>query len=107
MTIDESGIVDAIGTLLDKGEVVLTIFDHLEWDDPVHLPALQAKVKRYIAFIESGEVFETYPAANGKRLRIDIVCKHDPSPSGETFLTNAHAAIANAGFSLSWRVLAA
>jgi uncharacterized protein DUF6572 len=107
MAIDEPGVVDAIGTLLDKGEVVLTISDHLDWDDPAHVPALQAKLNRYIAFIESGEVFESYPAAKGKRLRIDIVCQYDPVPRGEIFLTNARASIANAGFSLSWRVLAA
>ena len=107
MAIDEPGVVDAIGTLLDKGEVILTISDHLEWDDPAHLPALQAKLNRYLAFMESGEVFESYPTAKGKRLRIDIVCQYDPSSHGETFLTNARETITNAGFSLSWRVLAA
>ena len=107
MAIDEPGVVDAIGTLLDKSEVVLTISDHLEWDDPAHLPALKAKLNRYLAFIESGEVFESYPSAKGKRLRIEIVCQYDPTPHGETFLTNARETVANAGFALSWHVLAA
>ena len=107
MPVDNPDVVDAIGTLQDNGEVVLTISDHLEWEDPSHLSALQAKLNRYLAFIESGEVFEAYPVAKGKRLRIDVVCQHHPNPDGMRFLSTAREAIGNAGFSLSWRTLAA
>jgi hypothetical protein len=107
MTVDNPQVVDVIATVRDTGEVLLTISDHLEWDDPTHLIALEAKLKAYVAFIESGDIYEQYPLARGASLRIDVCCKYSPSTSGESYLTNAREIIAKAGYGLSWRVLAA
>jgi hypothetical protein len=105
MPVDNPDVVDAIGIERDSGIVALTISDHLEWDDDnQHLLALQEKINRYFAFIESGEVLESYPQAVGKPLRIDVVCKYTPSESGERFLAAARQVIEQAGWSFSWRV---
>ena len=63
MSIEGQGSVDAIG-IDQEGIVVLTISAHLEWDDG-HLFLLQEKINTYLAFLESGEVFETYPDSKG------------------------------------------
>ena len=40
-----------------KGEVILTIRDHLDWpDSTAHQLLLHAKLNRYLAFVESGEI---------------------------------------------------
>ena len=49
--------------------------DRQPWGDPQHLNALQEKLKTYLAFVESGEIFEAYSDARGRRLRIDVICK--------------------------------
>ena len=62
MTIDQTGVVDFIG-IDTAGNVRLTISDHLEWDvnTKEHLFQLQEKLNCYLAFVESGEILETYP----------------------------------------------
>ena len=105
MAVDNPDVVDAVGIERASGIVALTISDHLEWDDHNQiLLALQEKINRYVAFIESGEVFESYPQAVGKPLRIDVVCKHTPSESGMRFLSAAREVVEQAGWSFSWRV---
>ena len=96
-------VVDAIGTDLGTGEVVLTIIDHLRWDDDHHLGALRDKLNRHLAFIESGELIDAYPDAKGRSVRIEIVCQHRPVGRGLEFLENARVTIQQAGFSLTWR----
>jgi hypothetical protein len=105
MAVDNPDVVDAIGIERATGIVALTISDHLEWGDgDQHLLTLQAKINRYLAFIESGEVFESYPQAVGKTLRVDVVCKHPPSEAGVRFLAEARDAIEQAGWLFTWRV---
>jgi hypothetical protein len=106
MPVDNPEVIDAIGLLETKGEVVLTIFDHLEWDDTNdHLLTLQEKINRYLAFIESRELLEKYPAAAGRQIRIDVCCQYPPSSNAERFMQRARVVVEGAGFLLSWRVL--
>jgi hypothetical protein len=45
MTVENTSVVDALGTDTDTGEVRLSIFDHLLWDTE-HLRLLQDKINR-------------------------------------------------------------
>ena len=84
MPVDNPEVFDAIGLLESQGQVVLTIFDHFEWDDTnEHLLTLQEKINRYLAFIESRELLEKYPAAAEKQVRIDVCCQYTPSSNPE------------------------
>lgn len=78
MSIEQTNVVDFIGIEESTGRVVLTISDHLPWDDDEHFPLLQEKLNRYLAFIESGEIHESYPEASGRMPVIDLVLKHRP-----------------------------
>ncbi|MXV49501.1 hypothetical protein GS399_00835 [Pedobacter sp. HMF7647] len=63
MAITETNSIDLIGTDKRKGLVILTISDHLDWEDyEIHCHQLQCKLNDYRQFIESGQLYETYPS---------------------------------------------
>ena len=104
MAVDNPAVIDIVGIDARSGEVVLTISDHLEWDEPnEHVLVLQEKLNRYLAFVESGELSVRYAGAHGRRVRIDVCCQHAPSPLGEQFLRAATSIVEQAGLSLTWR----
>jgi len=102
MTIEQTNLIDIISTNERAGEVVLTISDHLDWSDTlVHLNLLQEKLNRYLAFVESGEIFEGYPNAKDRAVVFRVVFKFAPDALGLSFLVRAAAIIQSAGF--GWR----
>lgn len=77
MSLDNVEVVDAVGIETSTGTVVLSILDSLEWDDELgHLFALQAKLNAYFAFVESGQIYESYPDAKFSKLRIDVIGRY-------------------------------
>jgi len=105
MTIEDPNVVDFLSLISD--EVVLTVSDHLDWQDELaHLADLQEKVNRYLAFVESGEMVDRSPEAAGRAVRIDIAFKHPPPDHArQHFLEPAAATIHHAGMRLTWRVV--
>jgi len=98
VAVDNSDIVDIVSIGSD-GNVVLTISDHLEWaETESHQLTLQDKLNRYLAFVESGEILESYPKAEGRPIVFSVVTQFDPDPSGLAFLERARTVIENAGF---------
>jgi len=106
MSVEKAGVIDAIGVEKNSGKVILTISDHLGWEDESgHLSTLQAKLNSYLAFIESGEMLESYPDARGRDVIIDVVGKDLPTPNAERFLEKAGKELARAGLVLRFKVL--
>ena len=107
MSIEQPDVVDIIGTDRMSGKVVLTISDHLDWSDSVaHQLLLQAKLNRYVAFVESGEILESYPSAKDKSVVFAMVFRFLPDEGGRAFLAKIRPIIESAGFSLReevWR----
>lgn len=69
---------------------MLTISDHLQWDDlKKHFELLEGKIGVYLAFAESGQLYETLPAAKGREIRIELVSQHAPNGAADAFLTAA------------------
>lgn len=99
MTVENTSTVDAVGTDKETGEVRLSIFDHLPWDTE-HLRLLQDKINVYLGFIESGEIYASYPNAKGRALVIDVYTKFRPTEDATRFLKQAEAVTANYGASL-------
>ena len=105
MSVDQKDTVDFISTS-PEGNVMLTISDHLPWDKKnEHLLALQDKLNSYLMFIESGEIFESYPTAKSKSLIIEVVMKYKPNEVVLVFLTQSKNTIENTGVQLKWRQL--
>jgi hypothetical protein len=106
LSIEQSNTVDFVSTDTATGSVVLTISDHLDWErEDEHLSLLQKKINVYLAFVESGEIEEKYPAARGKRIRIEIVAQHPLSDKALNSLRKAQPIVEGAGLNLAWRVL--
>jgi hypothetical protein len=104
MTVEDNTIVDAVGVDVGSGHVVLTISDHLDWDDEQdHLRTLQEKVNLYLAFIESGELVMKYPQAAGRHPRIDVVFRTRPSGRALGFLETVRKTIESAAIGFGWR----
>ncbi|ETS32866.1 MULTISPECIES: DUF6572 domain-containing protein [Photorhabdus] len=55
-------------------QVILVITDHLQWSSCIneHLFKLQEKINRYIAFVESGEIYEKLPDAQGRNITFKV-----------------------------------
>jgi hypothetical protein len=105
MSVDNPNVVDIVGVPPGGTFVALIISDHLDWvDSQSHLLSLQAKLNRYFAFVEAGELLEKYPSARGKRVRTDIVFKHSPPSEAKEFLVRATAIAKEAAFELTWRL---
>ena len=102
MTILETKKVDFIGIDKKSQEIILTISDHLEWvgGDQEHQLLLQEKLNSYLRFIESGEIYETYPNAKGRPIVIQVVGKFDIPQEVMQILEESKQVIKGAGFEL-------
>lgn len=105
MSLDNLEVVDAVGTEIESSVVVLTIVDSWDWQDQrTHLTALQAKLNTYFGFVESGQIYASYPDAREKALRIDIVSKFAPPEMALKFLEKASAVAARLNLTIAQRV---
>lgn len=103
MTIECSETVDGVGVSRESGEVVLTISDHLPWEDEgEHFRLLEKKCSGYLDFVRSGQLFEVVPNADNRAIRIDIVCKYQPSDLALEFLSAARLQLKSFGIELSF-----
>ncbi len=102
MSIDHPKLVDSCGINQDDGCCVLVIADDRKWNDWEHLLALQEKLNNYLALIESGEIYEVRPEAQGLAIEISIRCRFAPEGEDDfSFLRLARKAIEGAGFRFS------
>jgi hypothetical protein len=100
MSVSDPDIIDFISTD-PKGDVILTISDHLEWDEQLeYLLLLQTKINKYLEFIESDQIYTDYPTAKGKNIIINIYAKFLPNDPAEKFLSMARQLVQSAGFDL-------
>ncbi len=104
MSIEQTDVVDSIGVQQESGEVFLTITDHLDWQDgnKDHLLLLQEKVNTYLAFVESGELLETYPDAKDRGVVINIVGQYPLSDEARQFVNQASSVVSGAGMKLNF-----
>ena len=104
MTIEDKGAIDFLG-LSTTGAVVLTISNHLEWEKGTLLK-LQKKISVYLSFIESGEIYKSYPEAERKTIRIHLVSNHQPDADTETFINECSNVVNAAGFEFTHEISA-
>src|SRR5436309_1830637 len=93
VAVDDPDTID-IMSINPTGAVVLTIADHLDWaDSTTHQSILQAKMNRYLAFIESGEILEHHADAADRGVVIEVLTRCEPDADGWAFLRRAQAVI--------------
>ena len=97
MGIEQTNVIDAIGTDNVTGAVHLTIADHLEWSSE-HMLKLQEKINSYLAFVEGGEIYSTYPDAEGRAIVFALFLNYRPNIEAASFLEKVRSIIETAGF---------
>jgi len=98
MSIEQTKIIDFI-SITPEGSVVLTISDHLSWDvSNQHLLLLQDKLNSYLSYIESGEIYSSYPNSKGRDILIRVMIKYPPKGDALEFLERAKKTINKAGY---------
>ncbi|MGD0758517.1 MAG: DUF6572 domain-containing protein [Candidatus Sulfotelmatobacter sp.] len=107
MSVEDCNVVDVVSIDKQDGAVILTVSDHLEWSNSrAHQEILQAKLNRYLAFVEGGELLERYPNAKGRPVTIKVVLKYRPDADGRKFLSRAGGVVASAGIGFRHEVFA-
>jgi hypothetical protein len=96
MSIEQADVIDGIGVRPD-GAVEMLISDHLDWDDGRHLQLLAAKVEAYANSALSGELVQSYPAAEGKQVCIKLVWQHVPNAGAAQFFEALEGQLRAAG----------
>ena len=105
MSVEQRMVIDAISTA-PSGRCVLTIFDHLAWEDQKHLPMLQEKINDYLGFIQSGQLLQSRPDVRGRELEIRVICQVYPrSEVAVRFLGIAGETLRRAKVHFSWMEL--
>ncbi len=106
MSIEQTNVVDAVGVDNVTGEVVLTITDQIEWtgSDNEHFLLLQEKLNTYLGFVESGEIFDTYPNAKGKGVLIDVVYKYPLNQQAQEFYSKVIRIVEGSGMKFRHRL---
>jgi len=107
MTIEQTASIDFASIDSDSGKVMITISDHLPWNDDhgVHLQLLQDKLNSYLRFIESGEIGKKIPGSQGREIAINVVAKFDLSDEAKLFYDRANQAVANAGIEFKFSLM--
>lgn len=105
MSVTNLEVVDAISIDL-MGNAVLTIADDLLWDNNnEHLFTLQNKINAYLEFIESGNLYQKYPDADGRNIVINIALKYEPNNNAKEFFNTCRQILESAGYSFYFEVL--
>lgn len=104
MSVENKNAIDFISE--KDNNVVLTISDHLEWDeDNEHIFLLQEKINAYLGAIESGQLNEKYPASVGKKVTISVALKYEPNENGVLFFSNVNDTLLSAGYDFDFHLL--
>ena len=104
MSIDQIDVVDFIGIDRKTQSVVLSISDHLLWEDDNHLDLLQGKINKYLEFIENGEIYEIYPNAKDRAICINLICKYELNANAKDFVDYVKTAIHDTNIVFSYEI---
>ena len=102
MSIEKKDIIDYITE--ENGKKVLSISDHLQWDDMDHLLMLQEKINMYLSAIETGQVSDYYPNATNGYV-ICLYLKYELDEQGESFLQKVKYFLNNSGYEFKYEIL--
>lgn len=103
MSVENKEIIDIVS--IDKeGNAILTIADHLPWDEEnEHLLLLQDKINSYLGAIEDGQLYEAYPNAKNRNIIIRVVALNSPNKDGFLFLERVKGILTSAGYGFEFR----
>jgi len=103
MSIEQSNVIDFIGTTPEE-KVILTLTDHLSWNEDIHLQLLQNKINSYLKFIESGQIYKDYPLASAQEISIKTM-KYEPDKIAINFVERCKSLINGTCLGFEWQTI--
>src|SRR5882724_7496005 len=104
--VEHAHVIDVIAEDGKTGEVTLIMLEPRPWDgSELRLFQLQEKINAYLSFALDGEMAETYPQFEGKKLRLQLHCVGMPGNDVVGFLSMVREQIAFQGINLEVRVM--
>ena len=102
MSVENVNVIDVV-SIDQKGNVVLTISDDLEWDEGnVHLLKLQTKLNAYLDAIDNGSLYDSYKDVRDRKIIINVVAKYFPNKDGETFIKRTREVLESVGYGFTF-----
>jgi hypothetical protein len=105
-TVEDSGSIDLVSIDKSNTEVSLSVVQHLGWNSR-SLSLLDAKLRNYVAFVESGQLRQSVPEWKGKSVVIHVSYFEEPTPTATERLSALREALSKRGLSLTWSALKA
>jgi hypothetical protein len=111
MSIGQTKVVDFVYIDPVTNDLVLVISDHLQWtgngvpwtdEDKEHLYLLQEKIYGYLDFVETGQIYKTFPQGKGKPIIIAVHCKYPISSEAQEFYFKFSSVVEDAGLKLRY-----
>ena len=84
---------------------MLVITDHPGWSEESkldHMYLLQEKVNAYLNAILSGEIYEKYPKAHGRKVIIKVAMAQPMSEDGKRFSEKVASFVRNVGYKIEF-----
>lgn len=107
MSVDQPQVIDIVSKD-GEGSTILTISDHLNWENTKeHLIVLQEKINTYLAFLDSGEIYEKYPEAKGRPIKIEVMFHYQLNPEAYSFLAKIKSIVEDAGYNFRFEQFSA
>ncbi len=105
MSVENLKVID-FASIDKNGNAVLTISDHLDWNDNnEHLLILQKKINAYLSAIEGDNFYNDYPDAIGRFIIINIVAKYEPNNNAKSFFKRTAEILKSAGYGFTFSLL--
>jgi len=103
MTVEQKQVIDVMSLSKDEKIAIMTISDHLDWDDEHnHMLLLQDKINVYLGTIENEEIYEVYPQSKGKKFEIRVCAKYDLTKNAKEFINKVKNIVENGGYTFVW-----
>jgi len=107
MSVEQPNQVDIVSEDRE-GRIVLTISDHLDWqNEPFHAKLLRDKVETYLTFVTSGQILEQFPEATGREIVIDLMFHYQLVPRAKPLVAELGSAVERSGCRFRYRVVSA
>jgi len=103
MSVENKEKIDFVSLEKGSGDIILTISDHLSWDDEEHIILLQDKINSYIEYIENGQIQELFTDSGNRNRVISIEFLHHPTGITVKFLEMVGNELKNNGIGFRYR----
>ncbi len=98
---NEKNPADMVSLDRELGLCNLIIVDHAPWGE-THLLSLESRINACLQWVESGEIYLVYPAAQSCDFMFSLQFFYAPNDEAKQFLAEAQNVLDDAGYALTF-----